>query len=94
MTRIGDITDRLLSNNPDVDLGIVERAYIFSAKVHEGQTRVSGEPYLSHSLAVALILAEMNLDPYSVAAGLLHEVLEKTQTSPESLRQMFGEEIF
>jgi GTP diphosphokinase / guanosine-3',5'-bis(diphosphate) 3'-diphosphatase len=93
MIRIGDITDRLLGNNPDADLDIVERAYIYSAKVHEGQTRVTGEPYLSHSLAVALILAEMNLDPVSVAAGLLHEVLEKTQTSPESLREMFGVEI-
>ena len=57
MIRIGDITDRLFGNNPDADLDIVERAYIYSAKVHEGQTRVSGEPYLSHSLAVALILA-------------------------------------
>lgn len=94
MIRIGDITDRLLRSNPDVDLDVVERAYVYSAKVHEGQTRVSGEPYLSHSLAVALILAEMNLDPYSVAAGLLHEVLEKTQTSPETLKGMFGEEIF
>lgn len=94
MIRIGDITDRLLDNNPDADLDIVERAYVYSAKVHEGQTRVSGEPYLSHSLAVALILAEMNLDPVSVAAGLLHDVLEKTQTSPESLREMFGDEIF
>jgi GTP pyrophosphokinase len=93
MIRIGDITDRL-SKNPGADIDIVERAYIYSAKVHEGQTRVSGEPYLSHCLEVASILAEMNLDPVSVAAGLLHDVFEKTQTPPESLRELFGPEVF
>jgi GTP diphosphokinase / guanosine-3',5'-bis(diphosphate) 3'-diphosphatase len=92
MIRIEDITDKL-GKHPGVDLDIVERAYIYSAKVHAGQTRVSGEPYLSHCIEVALILAEMNLDPVSVAAGLLHDVLEKTQTSPELLREMFGPEV-
>lgn len=94
MIRIGDITDKLLENNPDADLEIVERAYIYSAKVHEGQTRLSGEPYLAHCLEVAMILTEMNLDSVSVAAGLLHDVLEATNVSVDSVREVFGEEIF
>lgn len=93
MIRIGDITDRLLKNNPEADVTLVERAYIFAAKVHEGEIRVSGEPYLSHCLEIAWILAEMNLDSVSVAAGLLHDVLEKTRTTPELLKDMFGPEI-
>ncbi|MDX9785508.1 MAG: bifunctional (p)ppGpp synthetase/guanosine-3',5'-bis(diphosphate) 3'-pyrophosphohydrolase [Desulfobacterales bacterium] len=93
MVRIGEITDRLLENFPETDIALVERAYIFAAKVHEGETRVSGEPYLSHCLEIARILAEMNLDAISVAAGLLHDVLEKTRTTPETLREMFGPEM-
>ena len=55
---------------------MIERAYIYSARVHEGQVRLSGEPYLSHPLEVAGILSDMKLDSFSVSAGLLHDVIE------------------
>ena len=64
-------------------MDLVERAYIYSARVHDGQVRLSGEPYLMHPLEVASILADMKLDPVSIAAGLLHDVIEDTHASPK-----------
>lgn len=93
MIRINDILDKILEHNPDADLDIVDRAYIFSARVHSGQTRLSGEPYLSHPLEVAFILAEMKLDPVSISAGLLHDVIEDTHTTSEALGEHFGREV-
>ena len=65
-------------------------AYIYSARVHDGQMRMSGEPYLSHPLEVAGILADMQLDAVSIAAGLLHDVIEDTHATEEDLEQIFG----
>jgi guanosine-3',5'-bis(diphosphate) 3'-pyrophosphohydrolase len=93
MIRITDILDRVAENNPEADLSIIDRAYVFSARVHDGQVRLSGEPYLSHPLEVAGILAEMNLDPVSIAAGLLHDVIEDTHATPQEIEQMFGTEV-
>ena len=93
MIRITDISDRVLANHPDADLDDLDRAFVFSAKAHEGQMRLSGEPYLSHPLEVAGILADMRLDVVSVAAGLLHDVLEDTRTSPGEVAASFGPEI-
>jgi len=93
MIRITDIIDKITANNPDADHGIIDRAYIYSARVHEGQTRLSGEPYLSHPLEVAGILADMKLDAVSVAAGLLHDVIEDTRATPEEIKALFGQEI-
>jgi GTP pyrophosphokinase len=93
MIRITDILDRVAENNPEADLDIIDRAYIFSARVHDGQIRLSGEPYLSHPLEVAGILAEMNLDPVSIAAGLLHDVVEDTHATPDEIEQTFGKEV-
>ncbi len=93
MIRISDIIDKVTEYHPDVDLELINRAYIFSAKVHDGQTRLSGEPYLSHPLEVAGILADMRLDVVSVAAGLLHDVIEDTHATPEELSQFFGPEV-
>ncbi len=93
MIRISDIIDKILDYNPDADLGLVDRAYIFSAKVHDGQMRLSGEPYLSHPLEVAGILADMKLDVVSVAAGLLHDVIEDTHATAEEVGKMFGREV-
>ena len=73
MIRISDIIDKIAENDPDIDTDLVERAFIYSAKVHDGQVRLSGEPYLSHPLEVAGILSDMKLDTVSVAAGLLHD---------------------
>ena len=93
MIRINDILDKISEYNPDADLGLIDQAYIFSAKVHEGQMRLSGEPYLSHPLEVAGILADMKLDVVSVAAGLLHDVIEDTHATAEEIEAMFGREV-
>ncbi len=93
MIRITDILDKVAENNPEADLDIIDRAYIFSARTHDGQIRLSGEPYLSHPLEVAGILAEMNLDPVSIAAGLLHDVVEDTHATPDEIEQTFGREV-
>ncbi len=90
MIRINDILDKINDYAPDADVDVVERAYIYSAKVHDGQKRLSGEPYLTHPLEVANILADMKLDPVSIACGLLHDVVEDTHTTIEEIQQMFG----
>jgi GTP pyrophosphokinase len=74
-------------------LDLIDRAYIYSARVHEGQVRLSGEPYLSHPLEVAGILSDMKLDITSVVAGLLHDVIEDTHASPEEVEELFGPEV-
>lgn len=71
----------------------VYRAYLFGARAHEGQQRVSGEPYISHPLAVAKILAEMHMDHHSISAAILHDVIEDTATAKEQLAKEFGEEV-
>ena len=93
MIRISDIIDKISEYNPDADLNIIDRAYIYSARVHAGQLRLSGEPYLSHPLEVAGILADMKLDAFSVAAGLLHDVVEDTHASEQEIEQMFGPDV-
>jgi guanosine-3',5'-bis(diphosphate) 3'-pyrophosphohydrolase len=93
MIRITDIIDKITGYFPDADLNIIDRAYIYSARVHDGQVRLSGEPYLSHPLEVASILADMKLDVISVASGLLHDVIEDTHATPEEINDMFGGEI-
>ncbi|WP_449244259.1 RelA/SpoT family protein [Desulfobacca acetoxidans] len=91
--RINDIIDEVLSHHPEADVSLIQKAYIFSARSHEGQTRLSGQPYLSHPLEVAYLLAQMGLDPVSVACGLLHDTVEDTNTSLDDLDEIFGEEV-
>src|SRR5512139_1618906 len=93
MIRFEDLLDRVRGYNPDADLELLRRAYVFSALEHKGQVRHSGEPYLVHPLEVADILASMKLDAVCVAAGLLHDVVEDTLTTPETLRERFGEDV-
>jgi len=93
MIRISDIIDKVSKHNPDADIDIIDRAYIYSARVHDGQIRLSGEPYLSHPLEVAGILADMKLDGVSIAAGLLHDVIEDTHSTVEEIKEIFGQEI-
>jgi GTP pyrophosphokinase len=93
MIRISDILERVAEANSDADLDIIDRAYVYSARVHAGQLRLSGEPYLLHPLEVAFVLAQMNLDPVSVAAGLLHDVVEDTHATPDEIEAMFGSEV-
>ena len=93
MIRVNDIIDKISEYNPDADLGVIERAYIYSARVHEGQVRLSGEPYLTHPLEVAGILTDMRLDVISVVAGFLHDVIEDTHAVPEDIEKLFGPEV-
>jgi GTP pyrophosphokinase len=93
MIRIGDIIEKVTDYNPEADVAIVNQAYVYSARVHEGQVRLSGEPYLSHPLEVAGILADMKLDTVSVVAGLLHDVIEDTHATAQEVRDMFGPEV-
>ncbi len=91
--RFNDIADRILEYDPSCDLALLQRAYVFSAKVHEGQERLSGEPYLVHPLEVASILVDLRLDEVTVAAGLLHDTIEDTLTTADELRRLFGESV-
>ena len=93
MIRIQEILDKVAANNRDADLEMIQRAYVFAATAHTGQTRLSGEPYLSHPLAVADTLAEMGFDEPTVVAGLLHDTVEDTRVSIEELDERFGEEV-
>ena len=93
MIRITDIIDKVSQYSPGADISLIERSYIYSARVHEGQVRLSGEPYLMHPLEVAGILADMNLDDVSIASGLLHDVLEDTAAAPEEIKELFGTEV-
>lgn len=93
IVRINDIVDHVASYFPDADFNLIRKAYVYSAQVHHGQTRLSGEPYLNHPLSVALILAEMKLDEYTVSTGLLHDTVEDTYATIEELKERFGEEI-
>lgn len=93
MHRIHDCVDTLQRYYPEVDTELVHRAYVFAAKMHRGQTRLSGEPYLFHPIEVAVTLANMKMDPVTVVTGLLHDVLEDTDTTPEQLTELFGDEV-
>lgn len=76
------------------DKDLIEKAYKFATKSHEGQKRKSGEPYFVHSVNTAKILAELGMAPVVIAAGLLHDVFEDTKTTREELRKEFGDEIY
>src|SRR5579872_6122995 len=93
LTKFRDLMRRMQESRPNDDLAIVKKAYDYSLKHHEGQTRASGEPYLVHPLEVALVLAEMKMDPVAVAAGLLHDSVEDTSVTIQDIRQEFGEQV-
>jgi guanosine-3',5'-bis(diphosphate) 3'-pyrophosphohydrolase len=92
MIRLNDITSQILSYHPTANLELVEKAYVYSAKVHQGQIRLSGEPYLSHPLEVAYILTKMKMDVTCIAAGLLHDTLEDTEAELDEIKHLFGKE--
>ncbi len=93
MLRLNDILDRVAGYHPDPDLDLIKKAYVYSAKVHQGQIRKSGEPYLVHPLEVAGILAELKLDEASIVTGLLHDTIEDTLATKEEIAELFGGEI-
>ena len=84
---------RQLEVNPKYDIELIGRAYDVAAKMHEGQLRKSGEPYLIHPIAVVKILAELGMDEDTLVAGLLHDVVEDTEYTKEQLVEEFGDEV-
>jgi GTP pyrophosphokinase len=93
MLRFNDLLEDILEYNSDINVELIQKAYVFSAKVHQGQTRLSGEPYLTHPLEVADILTKMRLDEASIVVGLLHDVVEDTYTNLSKIKEVFGEEV-
>lgn len=84
---------RVESYNSNVDITLVRQAYEFSDRAHAGQKRQSGEPYVEHCLEVAFILAELHMDSTTIAAGLVHDVVEDTTITLEDIRREFGDEV-
>ncbi|MEP6644655.1 MAG: bifunctional (p)ppGpp synthetase/guanosine-3',5'-bis(diphosphate) 3'-pyrophosphohydrolase [Acidobacteriaceae bacterium] len=93
VTKFRDLLRTMRDNRPGDDLELVRKAYEFSLTHHTGQTRASGEPYLVHPLEVALVLAEMKMDPVAISAGLLHDSVEDTSVTIVDIRKEFGEQV-
>lgn len=93
VTDLDQLLDRVKSYHAEADLGVVRRAYEFSAKAHEGQRRRSGEPYLQHPIAVAGVLTSLKTDVTAIVAGLLHDTLEDTLATPDELEKEFGKDV-
>src|SRR5947199_3959372 len=91
--KISDLVEKVQSYYPAANVDLIRKAYEFSAKVHKGQKRLSGEPYLTHPTAVADIIADLKLDVPSIVGGLLHDTVEDTLTTLDELRDLFGREI-
>jgi len=91
--RFEDIQEKVEQYHPGADVDLLRRAYVFSAREHRNQIRRSGEPYLIHPLEVAYILADLRLDTASVVAGLLHDVVEDTLTTIETVEKYFGKDV-
>jgi GTP pyrophosphokinase len=89
----GDLEARVREYRPKDDLSALDKAFRFARQCHEGQTRDSGEPYMVHPATVALILADMRMDPVAIQTGLLHDVVEDTSVTVEQVRKEFGEEV-
>lgn len=91
--RLNDIIDAVTGYHPEADIDLIKKAYVYSAKVHAGQVRKTGEPYLIHPLAVAGILAQLKLDAASVCTGLLHDTVEDTLATIAEVEELFGKDI-
>lgn len=87
------LIEQVKSYNPDVDIGVVEGAIAYAKEKHEGQTRASGEPYYTHPVEVAGILADMKMDMGSILTAILHDTIEDTDATFEDIKSKFGEEV-
>ncbi|MBN1497384.1 MAG: bifunctional (p)ppGpp synthetase/guanosine-3',5'-bis(diphosphate) 3'-pyrophosphohydrolase [Spirochaetes bacterium] len=90
---IGTLLRKIKNSNPDIDLAVIQKAYLFANAAHEDQFRLSGEPYIVHPLEVGLILAEFKLDTDTIAAALLHDTVEDTGTTLDMIEKVFGREV-
>ena len=93
MVRLSDILDKVTAYHPTADADLINKAYVYAARMHEGQKRKSGDPYFIHPVSVADIIAEMHLDGASVCAALLHDVVEDTVATEGDIASLFGPEI-
>src|SRR6202008_2844655 len=93
MSEIAEFTRHLGHYLPPPDVALVERAFAFSEHAHQGQFRKSGEPYITHPLAVASILSQWGLDAQGLAAALLHDVMEDTSVTKNELEKSFGKPV-
>ncbi len=93
MIRQYELIEKVRAYNPKADVGLINRAYVYSMKAHGNQKRASGQPYLVHPLAVAGILADLQLDDASIAVGLLHDTLEDTLSTYDEIKGLFGQEV-
>ena len=93
MLRLNDIIDKVQSYHPNADVDLIKKAYVYSARAHQGQVRKSGEPYLMHPLEVSGLLADMKLDEYAISAGILHDTVEDTHATTEEIEQLFGKQV-
>lgn len=90
---IDALLEKVFAYQPDADVDVLKRAYIFSSEAHCSQKRIEGSPYIEHPLAVASILADMKMDIGTIAAGLLHDTVEDTETTVKDIRDLFGKEV-
>lgn len=88
-----DLVHRVKRYHPSDDISLIEKAYRLADDAHKGQVRKSGEPYIIHPLCVAIILAELEMDKETIAAGLLHDVVEDTIFTTEEIAEQFGEDV-
>ncbi len=93
MARLEDIIEKVIEYNPSADIELLRKAYVFSGVVHQGQTRLSGEPYLTHPIEVSYILAKLKTDIQCVVTGLLHDTVEDTYTTLDKIEETFGPDI-
>ena len=93
MIRQFELVERVQSYDPEADEDTLNRAYVYGLKRHGNQLRASGDPYFSHPVEVAGILAEMRLDTASIVTGLLHDTLEDTDATRDEIAGLFGEDI-
>ena len=87
------LADKVLAYNPSADVSQIEKAYEFAKKMHEGQMRSSGEPYYTHPMQVAEILADMRMDPSTVITAILHDTVEDTEATLEDVEREFNKEV-
>jgi GTP diphosphokinase / guanosine-3',5'-bis(diphosphate) 3'-diphosphatase len=91
--KVTELIDKVQTYYPSGDFDLIRRAYDFSSNVHRGQKRRSGEPYLTHPMAVAGVIADLKLDVPSVVGGLLHDTVEDTLTTIDEIKNLFGPEV-
>lgn len=91
--KLEKLLDKIKSYMDEPDLDLVIKAYNYAKKAHEGQYRVSGEPFVDHPLGVAMILADLELDIISIVASMMHDVVEDTEITSEDIRKEFGDEV-